>query len=161
MYLLDANFFIDAKNKYYGFDITPSFWLFLRDMFDRAEVCSIIPVYHELKNKGDELSQWARENREIFLDPDTPEAARCMRELILWTENREPKYTPEAKAKFSGNQADFRLIAYAMEHGHVVVSHEVPDPKSKKRVKIPDACVAMGVDFINPFVMLRQLGMRL
>ncbi|MBV7363028.1 DUF4411 family protein [Actinomycetaceae bacterium TAE3-ERU4] len=43
MYLLDANFFIDVKNKYYGFDIAPSFWYFLRERFDTAEVCSLFP----------------------------------------------------------------------------------------------------------------------
>ena len=26
MYVLDSNTFIDAKNRYYGFDIVPSFW---------------------------------------------------------------------------------------------------------------------------------------
>ncbi len=25
-YLLDANVFIDAKNRYYGFDFCPGFW---------------------------------------------------------------------------------------------------------------------------------------
>lgn len=26
MYLLDANVFIEAKNRYYGFDLAPGFW---------------------------------------------------------------------------------------------------------------------------------------
>ena len=26
MYVLDSNTFIEAKNRYYGFDIVPSFW---------------------------------------------------------------------------------------------------------------------------------------
>jgi hypothetical protein len=26
MYLLDANVFIDAKNRYFAFDIVPAFW---------------------------------------------------------------------------------------------------------------------------------------
>ncbi len=30
MYLLDANVFIDAKNRYYGFDIVPAFWDWLQ-----------------------------------------------------------------------------------------------------------------------------------
>lgn len=29
MFLLDANVFIEAKNRYYGFDICPGFWRWL------------------------------------------------------------------------------------------------------------------------------------
>lgn len=28
-YLLDANVFIEAKNRYYGFDFCPAFWNWL------------------------------------------------------------------------------------------------------------------------------------
>ena len=34
-------------------------------------------------------------------------------------------------------------------------------PRSKRRIKIPDACAALGVECLNPFMMLRQRGMSL
>ena len=36
-----------------------------------------------------------------------------------------------------------------------MVTHEVPSG-STKRVKIPDACLAMGVNCLQPFEMLRR-----
>ncbi len=77
MYLLDANVFIDAKNRYYGFDIVPAFWA-----------------------------------------------------------------------------ADYFLVAQAHSRSYTVVTHEVAGSGSKKSVKIPDACNAVGVAWMTPFKML-------
>ncbi len=37
-----------------------------------------------------------------------------------------------------------------------VVTMEKADPKRKNKIKIPDACVAMGVKWKGPFDMLRD-----
>ena len=37
--------------------------------------------------------------------------------------------------------ADYYLVAFALAHGHTVVTHEVAS-NSPKRIKIPDACIA-------------------
>lgn len=39
-----------------------------------------------------------------------------------------------------------------------MVTHEQPSPDSRKRVKIPDACEAMGVEYIDIFSVLRRTG---
>ena len=51
--------------------------------------------------------------------------------------------------------ADSWIVAHALAHGWVVVTHEKSAPRAKKRIKIPDACVALGVECLNPFMMLR------
>ena len=38
---------------------------------------------------------------------------------------------------------------------HTVVTHEVA-AGSKKKIKIPDACISLGVQFMTPFTMLRR-----
>jgi hypothetical protein len=63
-------------------------------------------------------------------------------------------FVPAALNTFFG-AADYFLVAYAASHGHVVVTHETPDPAAKKRVKIPDACSAFKVNCISPWAMLR------
>jgi hypothetical protein len=50
--------------------------------------------------------------------------------------------------------ADYYLVAQAHAHHHVVVTHEVVSP-SMKRIKIPNACLGMGVRYLTPFEMLR------
>jgi Domain of unknown function (DUF4411) len=50
--------------------------------------------------------------------------------------------------------ADYYLVAQAHAHEHVVVTHEVPSPSTKK-IKIPDACIGVRVRCVTPFQMLR------
>jgi hypothetical protein len=38
---------------------------------------------------------------------------------------------------------------------------EKSEPNAKKKVKIPDACLAFGVPFVQPFQVYRSLGMSL
>jgi hypothetical protein len=50
--------------------------------------------------------------------------------------------------------ADYYLVVHALAHGYTVVTHEVPSPSSKK-VKIPNACIGVGVKCMTPYEMLR------
>ena len=50
--------------------------------------------------------------------------------------------------------ADYWLMAFALAHGHTVVTHEVP-ANSLRKIKIPNACVGLNVRFMTPYQMLR------
>lgn len=41
MYLIDANVLIEAKNRYYAFDIAPGFWAWLDQAHRQSLACSI------------------------------------------------------------------------------------------------------------------------
>ncbi len=73
-------------------------------------------------------------------------------------------FTSAAVSEFF-SVADYQLIAHAAAHGHTVVTHEQPQAGAKRRVLIPNVCLALGVDFCNTFTMLRshsvQLDLRL
>ncbi|MFE6807194.1 DUF4411 family protein [Streptomyces sp. NPDC057681] len=161
MYLVDSNVLIEAKNRYYAFDIAPGFWAWLDHAYANAIVCSIEPVREELIHGGDELSDWARSHHEFFRPMDDPATAHFA-PLTQWTYTRN--YTAAAVQEFLTYAADFYLVAYARAHGHVLVTHEQPRPDSRRRVLIPDACDAMGVTYENTFSMLRsaraQLGLQ-
>jgi hypothetical protein len=60
MYLLDANVFIEAKNRYYGFELCPGFWDWLEVAHDGDVVVSIEKVRDELDDGADELTAWAQ-----------------------------------------------------------------------------------------------------
>ena len=51
--------------------------------------------------------------------------------------------------------ADFWLVAAALAGHHTVVTHEVASPTTR-RIKIPNVCVGLGVEFMSPYQMLRR-----
>jgi len=54
-YVLDANVFIEAKNKYYGFDICPGFWTSLVELNGSNRVFSIDRIRRELIQQDDQI----------------------------------------------------------------------------------------------------------
>lgn len=157
MYLLDANVFIQAKNLHYGFDFCPGFW----EWIDRANhdgmVFSITKVLDELRAGDDELSAWAQQRRDdLFLATDQP-VIDSLSALSRWTNSG--RYEQTGVATFL-QAADYYLVAHAHAHRMTVVTHERPSD-STRRIKIPDACVGMGVDFVTTSTMLRTERARL
>ena len=155
MYLLDANIFIQAKNRHYAFDVVPGFWRWLERAHGIGIAGSVERVREELLAGQDELADWARTHPSFFqpIDDDT---AACFRPLSKWASSAPAGYKSAALSEFSSDAADFLLVAHALAHRHVVVTHEVPSPNSSRRVKIPDACKALGVEWESPFAMLRK-----
>lgn len=157
MYLLDANILIEAKNRYYAFDLAPGFWDWIEQAHQADSVLSIDAVHKELVAGDDELADWARSHKNFFVPLDNP-TVQIFPSLTLWANSRS--FTEQAINEFTGQNADYQLIAYAKAHGHVVVTNEQPQPQAKKRILIPDACQAMGVETADTFTMLRKSGAR-
>jgi predicted nucleic acid-binding protein len=155
MYLVDANVLIDAKNRYYAFDIAPGFWAWLERAHSAGQVCSIEAVRDELADGNDELAEWARANGAFFRAIDQTTTTHFPA-LTSWATSRP--YTQAALAEFTGNDADYQLIAYARAHDHTLVTHERSNLDSRRRVMIPDACTAMGVTSLGPFEIMRRTG---
>lgn len=154
MYLIDSNILIDAKNRYYAFDIAPGFWGWLDQAHTAGTVGSIDEVRSELTVGTDALSTWAASRPSFFLPMDAS-ATAAFPQLTAWANAQA--FTPAAVTTFL-SEADYFLVAYALAHGHTVVTHEQSNPAAKSRVMIPDACIAMGVPFCSPFAMLRSHG---
>ena len=51
--------------------------------------------------------------------------------------------------------ADYYLVAQAQAGEHTVVTHEVPSASTRK-IKIPDACIGLGIKCMTPYEMLRR-----
>lgn len=154
-YLLDSNCFIHAKNLYYGFDVCPGFWDWLEIAAENDQVRSIDSVYDELAPGGDDLAQWVRDHRAMFLPSD----ASVLTELGTvnqWAQT-ETRYTPGAKTQFAGN-ADSRLVAFGLAQGHTIVTHELPGMNKKNVIKIPDAAAAHSIKCVQLHNVLRTLG---
>lgn len=155
-YLLDANVFIEAKNRYYGFDFCPAFWDWVLRENAAGLVFSIEKVGDELEAGEDALAEWAAaRGPEFFLKP-TPALAQSLVAVSQWAGGQG--YEPGAVSRFLEG-ADYYLVAHAHAHGQTVVTHEVHNP-SRKRIKIPDACLGVGVKAVNTFEMLRHARAR-
>lgn len=158
-YLLDANVFIRAKRDHYRFSTFPCFWNWVVAKQAAGLVFSIEAIERELQRGQDDLTRWAAGlPAGSFLPPDTATAASA-RALTAWTRDPGRPYTPAAVATFFAS-ADYWLVAHAHAHAFCVVTHEVPEPASKRKVKIPDACNGVAVPWLGPFEMLQREGAR-
>ena len=150
-YLLDTNVLIAAKNNHYGSDFGPAFWEWLDSADAAGTVHSIERIYDELIERGDDLSEWARARRAVFL-PLTVDDVRAVAAVNRWA-NDSADYDAAAKSEFAV-AADSFIVAQAHASGHTIVTHErISD--GRKRIKIPNAAAAHGVEWCTPFHMLR------
>jgi hypothetical protein len=151
-YLLDANVFIQAKNLHYGLDFCPAFWDWLIVHNTSGHVFSIEKVGDELEAGVDELATWAAgRGAGFFAKPDAA-MLPALGTVSAWATGQ--CYEPAAVNTFL-QIADYYLVAHALAHGYTVVTHEIASPSTKK-IKIPDACIGLGIKCMTPFEMLRR-----
>ena len=157
MFVLDANVFIEAKQRYYGFDVCPGFWAALAWQHGQGSLLSIDRVRAELQGMGDDLATWAAQTMPdaCFAATDSQDVVAAYGQAMQWV-NNQARFTPAAKAEFA-QVADGWLIAYARATGGTVVTQEQLRPDSQRRVFIPDVCLALNVAYVDTFTMLRRL----
>lgn len=159
LYVLDANVFIEAYRRYYACDICPGFWEWLSHRSTRSDIVSIDRVKEEIVGYGDALSEWARSAPpELFIPTGEQDVLEAYRQVMDWV-RQNPQFQPQAKEEFAVG-ADGWLIAYAIVHGSVLVTHEAYRPDTERRVPIPNVCEEFGVRCVDTFAMLRQLQVR-
>ena len=150
-YLLDANVFIQAKNLHYGLDFCPAFWDWLVTEHASGNVSSIEKVGDEVRGMGDDLSEWAEErDKSFFIQPD----ATVLPSLTVVSEWATGQQYEQAAISTFLQVADYFLVAQAHAGQHTVVTHERVSTSIKK-IKIPNACIGLGVKCVTPFQMLR------
>jgi len=150
-YLLDANVFIEAKNRHYGLDFCPAFWEWLLEKSKSGIVFSIDKVEDEIAAGADDLTEWMRDYGKGLILKTGAQAAASLSNVSTWA--TQQSYEPSAIHTFL-QAADYYLVAHAMAGTHVVVTHEIP-ANTTKRIKIPNACIGLGIRFITPYQMLR------
>jgi hypothetical protein len=151
-YLLDANVFIAAKNLHYGLDFCPAFWDWLVEKQAEGIVFTVEKVRDEVQAVADELSDWIDQRDPSFFVAVDADSFPSLAAVSEWaTGNR---YDQAAVTTFL-QIADYYLVAQALAGQHTVVTHEVPSATTRK-IKIPDACIGLGINFTTPFQMLRR-----
>lgn len=158
-FLLDSNFFIEAHRTSYPFDVVPSFWVKVKELAENSKIISIDKVQKELLKNNDELSQWCIDNLPVDFFKDTTATITSYALLTTWVYAKSDQYLPQAISEFlDADEADAWLIAYAMNNGNQIVTHETSSPTSKKRVMLPDAANPHHVTCIKTIDLFRALG---
>lgn len=161
-YLLDANIFIQSHNLHYHPSFCEAFWDWISAGHSAGIFYSIDKIKAELvrpTSSRDELSDRIRDETippSFFLTSIADvNVAQAYGGLMQWV-NNETRYIPEAVAEFQDhNIADSFLVATAIAHDFVIVTQEKPS-NGTKRVKIPDAALAHGVQCISIDQLLRR-----
>lgn len=158
-YLLDANTFVEAKNRYYNMTVCPAYWQWI--LLKRAAeiVASISMVGDELKKGDDELASWAKDHPELFIDVYDEPTQACFAMIAEFVVSHAARMKVGAVEDFLSG-ADPWLIAKAMTTGCTVVTHERHHADVVKKFLIPNVCDVFGVSWMNTFDLLYKLEAR-
>ncbi|MDP4488172.1 DUF4411 family protein [Pseudoalteromonas piscicida] len=154
-YLLDANTFIEAKNRYYSMAICPGYWQWILQSNIYSGVASIRFIKDELTNGNDELAQWAKDNSHLFLANDDEPTQIVYTQVVQHVMAQEGMKNGAQEEFLRG--ADPWLIAKAMTSGATIVTHEKLDRNIRRKILIPNVCEHFGVQYIDTFELLHQL----
>lgn len=155
-YILDANTFIEAKNKYYGMAICPAYWEWLLAAHDNGHVISITFVKDEMLRQQDELTDWSKSNSSFFKDVSDGDVQQAFAKVSHYVSSLSHMKEGAIEDFLSG--ADPWLIAFAMAKNFTVVTQEsLVSPDVKRKIYIPNVCEALGVAYMNTFELLHEL----
>lgn len=70
-YIFDSRPFIDLKN--YPGDVFTSLWVNFTQMINDGEILSSSEVFRELEDYDDEIANWAKQNKKVFIKPTLEE----------------------------------------------------------------------------------------
>jgi hypothetical protein len=158
VYVLDSNFFIQAHRSHYPIDVAAGFWNKVRQL---AEEGRIISIDKELYDKNDALEEWCRNNLPEDFFKDTSVVMAAYAKVTAWAMSKSGHYLQNALNEFlDAEEADAFIVAYCLADpaNKFVVTQEVSEPNRQNKVKIPDACIALNVTYVNTIEMFRQLG---
>jgi len=161
VYIVDSNFFIQAHRANYPIDIAVGFWKKVRQLGEEGRIVSIDKVKNEIYDKNDALEVWCKENLPEGFFKDSSHVMIEYGQVSAWAISRSGHYMQNALNEFlSSDEADAFLIAYALadKSNRILVTQEISDPNRKNKIKIPDACIALNVSFVNTLDLFRKLG---
>lgn len=149
-YLLDANVLMQARRLHYNPDYCPGFWDWLERQHDAGTVFSTPAVLREIKKGNDNLADLLPKG--LFLS-EPKEIGPSLQQLSGWVQSLP--CSQARKAEFLSG-ADYFLVAHAHSVQFTVVTHERRSPDDRGKIKIPNACSALGVNSVDLWDLLRN-----
>lgn len=161
VYIIDSNFFIQAHRASYPLDIAFSFWNKVKQLAAEGRIISIDKVKDEIYDKNDALEEWCRSNLPVDFFKDSSQIMEAYGAVCVWAISKSDHYMQNALNEFlDADEADAFIVAYALTdpNNRILVTNEISQPNRKNKIKIPEACSAFNVQYVNTMDMFRQLG---
>lgn len=175
-YIIDTSSIITPHRNYYNVDIAPSFWDKLLNVINRSDgnVFIIDKVKEEILRGNDYLIGWVNsvDEHKVLESETNEDVLKTYEKISLWVNNHN-HYNERAKEQFlDAEKADAFLIAYAKAYNNkdnnkeeiIIVTEERPSPDgalSRKKIKIPDVCIQLNINWIHLFDFMKKLDIKL
>lgn len=155
-YCLDSNVLIQAWQKYYSPIYCPTYWDVLNELGDEDKIFIPSMVYDEIVRTDDDLSDWLKKST-IKVKPITSDVTQILKSIYA----ADPSHKHLVDNKKGRSLADPWVIAHAIKESAIVVTKEEKvTALNSKKIKIPNVCENMGVDWITDYKMVEQLGIK-
>jgi hypothetical protein len=145
-YVFDSGPFIGLKN--YPPDVFSSLWSNFSQLIQDGNIISSSEVLREIENYDDEIAEWAKLNRQIFIKP-TIEEQILVQQILA----KHPDLVKEEAILLGKPYADPFVIAQAKSHNCILVHSEKLKPNAHK---IPNVCIDFNVSEIALFDFFRK-----
>lgn len=153
LFCIDTSALLHAWNRDYPPDVFITIWGEIEHMVSTGQLIAPDEILLELERGGDEIYEWAKENRNMFIIPDG-NAQKVVEDIV----NRYPTFLP--KASYDGVWADPYVIGLAATKGAVVITGEKMVGPNAKAPKIPNICSDLGIHHTDMLGLLRAIGMK-
>jgi len=150
-YCLDTNFFVEAWNKYYSPDFCHDYWTVIDELGKQGIIFVTQFVKDEIEKVDDELKKWFQ-NKKWLVKPINDKVQQCLKDIYAKNELHF-RLVDSTKGR---SVADPWVIAHAMAENATVVTKEDKAPDITKKIKIPNVCENMGVNYMNDFDFIRE-----
>jgi len=152
LYCLDANVLITPWNSYYSPDFCGTYWDIINELGRKRLLFLPAMVQQEITNTDDKLAKWLK-NAHIPIREVTEEVTTRLKEIYA----KDAKHERLVDSTKGRSLADPWVIAHAMQERAIVVTKEekITSPASS-RIKMPNVCEAMGVEWIDDFELIRR-----
>lgn len=147
-YSIDTSMLIECWVRRYPPDIFVKFWDAMEKNIHSGTLIATEVVWGEITNKDDELQEWLKPLRSMFIELDE-EIQLTVSQMLL-------KFPEIAKKRLDKTTADAFVVALAKNHDCVVVTEE----NRNKKLGIPELCEHYDVKWTNTIGLLRELGIK-
>lgn len=148
-YSIDTSAILDGWVRYYPPDIFPSLWEKLDGLIKDGQLRATEEVLVELERKLDEVYQWARMRKDLFIPIDNQ-----IQLVVADILKDHPELVGQRKNR---STADAFVIALAQIERCTVVTGERAT-NSLKKPHIPDVCAVLSIRCINLLQLMREQG---
>ena len=150
-YSFDSSAFINPWRRHYPPKHFPSLWTTIDDLIEKGDVVASEEVYYEIKQKDDDLLQYLKSRRKLFLPVDTKQ-----QEVVGSIVNTFSDWIDPGSLK---HKADPYVIALARIHGLAVVAYE--KIRGPSNVSIPGVCSHFHVPYLDFIGFMDDIGLTL